>query len=671
MTAASAGRTAAGKFYITTAIPYVNAAPHIGHALELLQTDVVARFRRLRGEDVFFLTGTDENAQKNALAAEAAGLETIKLVDANTERFVALARALSVSNDDFIRTTDRARHWKGVEALWNTCIRAGDIYKRSYSGLYCVGCEAFWTEKDLTKEGLCPEHLKAPERITEENYFFRLSKYQPDIEEMIEKDELKIVPATRKNEVLSFVRSGLDDFSVSRPTERMKGWGIPVPGDPKQTVYVWFDALGNYITALGYGTHGDGRFRTYWPADLHVIGKGIIRFHAVYWPAMLLSAKVPVPREIFAHGYVTVGGHKMSKSIGNIVDPFALIGRYGTDSVRYFMLREIPPFDDGDYSERLMIERINNELVANVGNFAYRTLSFLDRYFSRIVPEPEDLEPRDEALIARMEECAKRAGDLLSQLKTKDALAEIMALSSEANKYFQETKPWELVKLKDKGRGETVLYVCANVCAGLSVLLFPFLPDGAARLRSQLGLEKPAESWESAAEMRVAAGHRIGKPALLFSKIEVKPDEFQQEERKHESAKKDRGQKGTGKEVTDEMTVEPAQEAEKRIGIDQFREVHLRVATIVSAEPVPGAKKLLKLSIDVGEGAPRTIISGIAEKYAPLDLVGRQIVVIANLKPAVIRGNRSNGMLLAAVGSDGEISLLKPDKKLLPGTAVS
>ncbi len=507
------------KFYITTAIPYVNAPPHIGHALEFIQTDVIARYHRLIGDDVFFLTGTDENAQKNVLAAEKRNISVKKLVDANSAEFQKVLKILQISNDGFIRTSDENRHWPGVKELWKRCREAGDIYKKKYTGLYCVGCEAFVKEKDL-KNGLCPEHLKPPEKVTEENYFFRLSKYQKKLEELIEKDVIKIIPKTRKNEVMSFIRSGLEDFSISRPTNRMRGWGIKVPDDPTQTIYVWFDALTNYLTGLGFGTRDDNLYKKYWPADIHVIGKGIVRFHAVYWPAMLLSAGLPLPKCIFVHGYVTVEGQKMSKSLGNVVNPIEMVEKYGVNALRYYMIREIPPFDDGDFSEALLVKRVNEELVGNIGNFIYRTLTFIYRYFNGIIPRPGEFIERDKELIKEIENSPKTIGKLIEEFRLKKSIQEILSLSASGNKYFQDNRPWELIK-SNRERSNTVLYICANLCRTLSILLYPFLPEAAEDLWNQLNL-KEEMVWRDAGLLKLKPGHRINKPHILFKKIKLR-----------------------------------------------------------------------------------------------------------------------------------------------------
>ncbi|MEM5799285.1 MAG: methionine--tRNA ligase [Candidatus Aenigmatarchaeota archaeon] len=461
------------KFYITTAIPYVNAAPHIGFALELIQADVIARYNRFLKKDVFFLTGTDENAQKNALAAEKAGLKVSDLVDKNANLFLNLTKKLNISNDDFIRTSDKKRHWVGAKKLWELCEKNGDIYKKKYSGLYCNGCEAFLTEKDLVN-GLCPEHLKKPEKLTEENYFFRLSKYDKQLINIIENNELKIIPETRKNEILSFIKDGLEDFSISRPADRMKGWGIPVPGDENQIIYVWFDALANYITALGFGTD-EKKFKRYWPADVHVIGKGIIRFHAVYWPAMLLSAGIELPKTIIVHGYVTVGGKKISKSLGNVVDPFEMTEKYGVDQLRYYLLREFPIFDDADFNENALVQRVNNELVAKYSNLFYRITTFIVKNFD-FIPEAGINKTEKEFF----EKETKRYFELMDEYRLNEALSILITLTDRLNKYFQEEKPWETIKNNPNKCKET-LKTSVELLKNLSLLFYPFIPQTAEK----------------------------------------------------------------------------------------------------------------------------------------------------------------------------------------------
>jgi len=455
------------RFFITTAIPYVNAAPHIGHALEFVQTDVIARYHRLLGDETFFLSGTDENALKNVQAAEKAGVPVKQLVDQNSQIFYNLKNALNISFDDFIRTTEE-RHIKGAQRLWKAC--AKDIYKKQYRGLYCVGCETFYTEKELV-EGKCPEHGTTPETVEEENYFFKLSNYQGRLKKLIESDELKIIPETRKNEVLSFINQGLEDFSISRSKERAKGWGVPVPGDPSQVIYVWFDALSNYINGLGYAEDGEP-FKKYWLENsnrIHVIGKGITRFHAVYWPAMLLSAGLPVPSEIFVHGYLTVEGQKISKSLGNTIDPFALTEKYGTDPLRYYLLAKFSPYEDGDFSEAKLKETYNADLANGLGNLVSRVSKLAEgkdiRYTIKDIKSAE-FEPYREAL---------------QDFRFDEASGFIWSKVSELDKYVNDNTPWE----KSGAALDADLQYLTSDILHLTSLLEPFLPETAEKIKKR------------------------------------------------------------------------------------------------------------------------------------------------------------------------------------------
>ena len=488
------------KFYLTTAIPYVNSVPHIGHALEFVQTDVIARYHKLLGEGVFLTTGADENSLKNVQAATEVGITTQQLCDKNAAIFKELAIKIGLSFNSFLRSSIKKDHWPGVQRLWELCKKSGDIYKKKYKGLYCIGCEVFYTNSELDN-GLCPDHKKKPELVEEENYFFRLSKYQKKIEELIETDELKVVPETRKNEVLSFVKSGLEDFSISRSVERAKGWGVPVPGDDSQIIYVWFDALGIYLTAIGYGTD-EKLFKKWWSADLHVIGKGIIRFHAVYWPAILLSAGLSLPKSILVHGYITVEGHKMSKSIGNVVDPLALLKKYPADALRYFLIKEIPVADDGDFSEKAMVNRINGELVGDLGNLIYRVLSLAEKFKGKIEGKPE-LDKKSNL---------KKIKELMEEYKLNEALEEIWGFIRATNKYINENEPW---KLHGKELAN-VLYNLLESCKVISILIFPFLPFTSEKINEQLGVEA---SKLKECKFRKFAG-KIKKGEYLFKKIE-------------------------------------------------------------------------------------------------------------------------------------------------------
>ncbi|MFH1990763.1 MAG: methionine--tRNA ligase, partial [Patescibacteria group bacterium] len=419
------------KFYVTTSIPYVNAPPHIGHALEFIQADVLARFQRAAGKDVFFLTGADEHGVKIARAAEEAKKATKKFVDENTEKIKKLLKVLNISNDDFIRTTDRKRHWPGAQKLWFKLAEAGDIYKKKYKGLYCAGHEAFVTDKDLIN-GACAIHKTRPEMIEEENYFFRLSKYSKKIEMFVKSGKLKVSPVSRKNEILSLLKEGLEDISFSRPAKSLS-WGIPVPNDPNHTMYVWCDALSNYITAIGYAD--GGKLWKYWPADVHVIGKDILRFHAAIWPGMLLSAKLPPPKTIFVHGFITSGGEKISKTIGNVVDPFKVVAKYGVDALRYYLLREIPSGEDGDFTFEKFEERYSADLAKGVGNLTARILTLAQK---------GKIKPLKNKFASEIAKIKKDSAQSVSEFKFNEALEKIWRLIALGDKYIDVQKPWTL-----------------------------------------------------------------------------------------------------------------------------------------------------------------------------------------------------------------------------------
>jgi len=492
------------KFSITTAIPYVNARAHVGFAMELIQADILARFERLRGRDVFFLTGTDENALKNVQAAEKADKPVKEFIDEHAKNFIELTKLLNISNDDFIRTSEE-RHIKGVQKLWRACELAGDIYKKNYKGLYCVGCEEFRTEKDLV-DGLCPEHNTKPEEIEEENYFFKLSKYQDKIEKLIISDELRVVPTTRKNEALNFIKQGLQDFSISRSRERAKNWGIPVPGDESQIIYVWYDALTWFINALGY-SENEERFKSWWDnRNLDLIGKGINRFHTIYWPAMLISAGLRPPREIYIHGYITVQGEKISKSLGNVIDPFAIVEKYGVEAVRYFLLREIPSDGDGDFSIEKLEARYNADLANNLGNLVSRTVALIEKFFNgsfaysrRFVSKEVD----DKVI-----ETWKNYNENIDNFKLHVALENVFSLADFANLYIDEHKPWALSESPEKLN--VVITNLVMILLNVAWLLKPFLPETSDRIFEILGADKDGKSWEEK-PFQV-------KPQILFPK---------------------------------------------------------------------------------------------------------------------------------------------------------
>ncbi|OGY44778.1 MAG: methionine--tRNA ligase [Candidatus Buchananbacteria bacterium RIFCSPHIGHO2_01_FULL_39_14] len=453
------------KFYITTAIPYVNAAPHIGFALELIQTDAVARYHRQKGDEVFFLTGTDENSLKNVLAAEKEGLTVQKFVDRNTKRFIELGKVLNISNNDFIQTTAK-KHFIGCQKLWQAT-KSKDIYKKKYKGLYCVGCEQFYAEKELV-DNKCPEHQTKLQVVEEENYFFRLSAYQDKLKKLIKSDEYQIMPASRKNEVLSFIEMGLEDFSISRSQARAKNWGVPVPGDQSQVMYVWYDALSNYITALDYDRNGKN-FKKFWPADVHIIGKGIIRFHAVYWPVMLLSAGLPLPKKLFVHGYINIAGEKMSKSLGNVVDPFVLVEKYGSEVVRYYLLRYIHPVQDSDFSLEKLEAAYQADLANGLGNLVSRVAGLIEQNKVKIKQDKQDKQD-------------KQFDQIIESFSFDQALKYIWDKIAALDSLITTTKPWELAKAGKKAELSKILNQAANGIFQISQLLKPFLPQTAEKI---------------------------------------------------------------------------------------------------------------------------------------------------------------------------------------------
>ncbi|OGZ17905.1 MAG: methionine--tRNA ligase [Candidatus Nealsonbacteria bacterium RBG_13_36_15] len=459
------------KFYITTAIDYVNADPHLGHALEKIQADVIARYHRLLGKDVFFLTGTDEHGVKIVKAAEEKNKTPEELASQNTQKFKDLCKVLNISNDDFIKTSDQKKHWPSVKKIWEKLKANGDIYKKEYQGLYCSGCEAFITKKDL-KDGRCVIHQKEPEAIEEENYFFKLSRYSKEIEKAIQEDKIKIIPETRKNEILNFIGRGLKDVSFSRPRKDLK-WGIPVPDDESQTIYVWTDALTNYISAIGYDKNSI-KFKKYWPADVHCIGKDILRFHAAIWPGILLSAGIELPKNIFVHGFISVDGQKMSKSLGNVINPFELVKKYGTDPVRYFLLREIPPTEDGDFTYEKFEKRYNADLSSGLGNLVARTLTLAEKieinsYVSKSIKP-------------KIDETWQNYRKFLDELKFNEALSSIWGLIGFCDKYIEKEKPWE-------NKDPEVIKELLSALSNIASLLQPFLPETSEKIFQQLGTD--------------------------------------------------------------------------------------------------------------------------------------------------------------------------------------
>ena len=635
-------------FFISTPIYYPSDRLHIGHAYCTTIADAVARFQRLAGRDVFFLTGSDEHGQKIQRKAAENGLSPIQYVDKIVASFQMLWEKLGISNDDFIRTTE-TRHHEVVQAIFQKIFDQGDIYKAAYEGWYCTPCETFWLERQLT-DGNCPDCGRPVERVQEESYFFRMSKYQDRLLKHIEDHPEFIQPVSRRNEMVNFIKQGLEDLCVSRTTF---DWGIPVPFDRKHVVYVWFDALTNYITAAGYGRDPE-KFARYWPADIHLVGKEIVRFHSIIWPIILMALGVELPKQVYGHGWLVVEGDKMSKSKGNVVDPVLLIEEFGADAIRYFLLREINLGQDGNFSREALIKRINSDLANDLGNLLHRTLNMMQRYNGGVLGATEDPAPIDAGLLEMARNITPRYREMMGKMEINGAIKEIWQLIGRANKYIDETEPWILAKdPANAARLNTVLYNLLEVLAIVSVLVEPFMPTTAGRIRVQLGLTAVVAPGAMDnlgcfdAKGQIQAGHRTGKPEPIFPRIEEKAEAEAMSETQNTV------------KVAVVQEAKPAAKPESQtvgeITIDDFAKLDLRTAIVTAAEKVEKTDKLLKLSVDLGS-EQRTIVSGISQYYSPEDMVGRTVIVIANLKPAKIRGIESHGMLLAA--SDAERTML-------------
>ena len=657
------------SFYITTPIYYINAEPHLGHAYTSMVADAIARSRRLLQDDVFFLTGTDEHGQKVEQAAQKAGLDTREFADRIAAKFRGLSSLLNISNDDFIRTTEE-RHTRAAQAIWQRVADRGYLYKAPYEGWYCTVDELFVPETQLLEGRRCPTCGNPVERLAEESYFFRLSQFTERLLAHYRANPDFVSPEIRRNEMISFVSAGLRDLSVSRTSFK---WGIPVPGDPAHVMYVWFDALTNYITAAGF-PDDETRFNRYWPADIHLMGKEIVRQHTVYWPAFLMAADLPLPRRVIGHGWWLMNEAKMSKSLGNVVRPQGYVERFGVDALRYFVMREMVLGQDASFTDEVFLTRYNSDLANDLGNVVSRVTTMIQRYCEGRIPErPKGpAEGPDAELEAKVSGGIARAIDAATQYDFSQSLRETWELISALNKFIVVREPWALAKAPEsRPLLETTLYNAADALRVVAALVDPVMPGSADRIRTMLGTAP--ESWVGLKAGTLTPGLALGRIDPLFPRMEHSVDEL----RAMASGETGSGQPAAQQAPAANQATAPASATppapaaagSDRISIDDFMKIDLRVAKVLTAEKVPNSRKLVKMTIDVGT-EQRTLVAGIAEAYEPEQLVGRTIVMVFNLKPAKLMGIESNGMVLAASPEGGKPTLVTFDQEVTPGTRV-
>ena len=647
-------------FYLTTPIYYPSGNLHIGHAYTTVAGDAMARYKRMRGFDVMYLTGTDEHGQKIQEKAEEKGVTPKQYVDEMVAGIKDLWSKLDISYDDFIRTTDE-RHTVVVAKIFEQLLAQGDIYLGEYEGWYCTPCESYFTELQLTEEGNCPDCGRPVQKVKEESYFFKVSKYADRLLQYYEENPGFIQPESRKNEMINnFIKPGLEDLAVSRTTF---DWGIKIPSNPKHVIYVWVDALTNYITALGYGSEDESKYQKYWPADVHLVGKEIVRFHTIYWPIMLMALDLPLPKKVFAHGWLLMKDGKMSKSKGNVVDPVTLIDRYGLDSLRYYLLREVPFGSDGVFTPESFVERLNFDLANDLGNLLNRTVAMINKYFDGVIPAYSGSNGEfEQSLLEVNKSTVEKYVEAMEKMEFSVALSVLWQLVSRTNKYIDETQPWQLAKEEAQvDQLKAVMVHLAESLRRIAIMLQPFLTQTPKEIFSQLGVEAESlTTWESMNEFGVIpAGIVVKKGNPIFPRLDLEEEVSYIKMKMQDSAPKPEEKK--------EEKSAPLQDVGE-ISIDDFMKVDLRVAEVIEAEPVKKADKLLKLQLDLGY-EKRQVVSGIAQYYKPEELVGQRVICVTNLKPVKLRGELSQGMILAG-SQDGKLALATVPDSLPLGAKV-